>query len=357
MNKLIISALSILFCLTTKVNFAQLFPVSKVNAEYQLLYGFINSTGEIIVPVEYTKTFEFSDSMGMVVGAESKIGYVNALGKHIIPCMYDKGFAFQNGYALAQIDQKGFVLDKSGKQYLIKNLDFSSDNYYSEGLVIVENKKKLKGYANLKNELVIPCQYEKATPFSEGYAIVKKDGKFHLLDVAGSSKELDYTNAASMTNGLICVQSNYDRWGAIDANLQEIINCDYASLYSFKNGYAPFKEFYEMGLMNKKGEVILPPDYYAVYPFSENRIIVQRNDSTATLLDENFNVVIEFPNVWRLNTQHLIFQNGLCKIYLVEGPKGESSIDSVQQYGGITPSYIDKEGQIVWQEETFPFDE
>ena len=349
MKKKIIIALALFFCFNAKITQAQLFKVSKLGIEQQIFFGYINSTGKVIVPATYNTALDFSDSLGGVFNKDWKLGYINSLGKLVIPCKYEDGYSFQNGYALVEKDEKGLVIDKKGKEYKISNLFLSEFNCVSDGLVIVTNGGK-KGYANLKDEIIIPIEFDEALIFSEGHAIAMKNNSLYLLDAKGNMKEMEYVNAGNMTNGLIPVENKEGKWGVINSNLEVIVDFKYDFIAQFSDGYAQFQQG-DVGLMNTKGEHVLEPIYATLNRYSENRVLAQSTFTTATLFDENFKVVKEFSNVHYVSNGDLCFKNGLCPLYFELGPTASSKDENVQKYGGISLQYINPKGEIVWKGE------
>lgn len=51
-------------------------------------YGFINTAGQLMVPLEYDNTSNFSEGLAWVQKS-GKCGFVNAKGKMVIPLEYD----------------------------------------------------------------------------------------------------------------------------------------------------------------------------------------------------------------------------------------------------------------------------
>lgn len=62
---------------------------------------------------------------------------------------------------------------------------FDHATSFSEGLAVVKKGGKF-GYINAEGSLVIDCQYEYATPFKNGVATVKQNGKLIQIDKTGA---------------------------------------------------------------------------------------------------------------------------------------------------------------------------
>ena len=151
--------------------------------------------------------------------ADKGIGFVNSKGEIVIP-----GDRF--GHVYENLDKITFVLFKDGPKgiYAINRKGeplfevYCFDNgpdYVKEGLFrIIENDKM--GFANMDGEVVIKPQFDFVWPFQKcGYAIFKTGGKKVIYDT----------------------HNNYSTW---------------------KGG--------KWGIINKKGEIVLPPTYEDGYP-------------------------------------------------------------------------------------------
>ncbi len=96
----------------------------------------------------------------------------------------------------------------------------------------VTNEDYLSGYVDEGGELVIPCQYRFASDFTEdGLASVKK--------------------------------SDEDFWRYINKDGETVLEANYDQCYGFWEGLASVTNSGKgMGLINLKGELVIPMDYY-----------------------------------------------------------------------------------------------
>ena len=88
-------------------------------------YGYLDSRGQVIVPLIYEWAEHFSDGIACVgksINGERKYGGINTNGVEVIPFIYDDRFIFQNGIALIKKDGKIGLIDKYGNStFLPKN--------------------------------------------------------------------------------------------------------------------------------------------------------------------------------------------------------------------------------------------
>lgn len=105
-------------------------------------------------------------------GRFPEYGYVDLDGNLKIPVQFSDARSFSEGVAAVRerglgkwyfIDHDGKIVDEIPKSA------FLSD--FIEGLSIIQNNGKV-GYINHSGEIVIPCEYDYVSSFTEGYAAV-----------------------------------------------------------------------------------------------------------------------------------------------------------------------------------------
>ena len=140
-----------------------LFCVKKNN-----LYGYVNKSNKIIIPLQYDDAGEFSEGLA-VVAKNGKLGCIDPTGTLVIPMVYSKIEPFSCGLALAKKDSGMFFMDKTGKKVFACDLeDYRS---FSDSLALVKKDKKY-GYIDTKGDVVIPIIYDWADNFEDGLAYV-----------------------------------------------------------------------------------------------------------------------------------------------------------------------------------------
>ena len=189
--------------------------------------GFINPSGKQVIPFDYVIAHPFREGYASVSKAKKGVaGFGASIIKKVTgsskvstgPSMYidNKGVAmklqseisspilatsFRNGEALVQCDDdKSFVINRQGKIVrTISELDLKLDDYFSvsdhvpqranipyepmyNSVYSVFNKGNLKGYMQ-GGSMLCPAQFEEAYGFASGYAVVKKGGKYGLLQL------------------------------------------------------------------------------------------------------------------------------------------------------------------------------
>jgi hypothetical protein len=109
-----------------------------------MLYGFIDISGKLIVPILYKEVAQFSEGLAAVKFTNGKFGYINAKGDVVIPAAYSGANNFENGEAMVTAGSlepheqylatyNHYIIDKKGKkkQFLIELIETVKSNELS----------------------------------------------------------------------------------------------------------------------------------------------------------------------------------------------------------------------------------
>lgn len=300
-------------------------------------WGIINRSNDIIVQFKYEGIPYLADSV-FVGKIKGKQGMYDFKGNTIIEPVYDyihyKIYGKKRGISYAQIGSKFAIVNSQNKvvskcefddpelpsgQYVTfkgyLNDRFCMINWetgevcipygyeelgdYSEGLLYAKKNDKY-GYINEKNEIIIPFIYSDAEDFSEGlamvgvsngyrnclygpmpisrYGFINKSGDFIIkptfadqsLNSNGKFKE----GLAIM--GVERVGNIYpDKYGYIDKTGKWVIKPIYEEADHFYNGLAVVKNRNGFGAINKRGEIIIEPEFdnYDFREWHEDKIV------------------------------------------------------------------------------------
>ena len=175
---------------------------------------------------KYDEIYNFHEGRACV-RRNGKYGYIDIFGKEVVECKYDFADPFQEGLALVKEEDKYKFIDMGGRVAfeVDGNLEFYGDKCgFSEGLCKVGNKidedcdydsPKKFGFIDRTGRLVIGCQFENASNFHSGRALVWDDGdddyenryvNFRYIDKDGNVVIESFDSATEFRNGYAAVQ-------------------------------------------------------------------------------------------------------------------------------------------------------
>ncbi len=307
-------------------------------------WGFMDSTGQIIIPCAFDWVESFSEGIASA-GSNDRSGFIGKNGKIAIAFDFDEVEAFNKGLAQVKKNGKVGLTDRAGHLVVPIVYDAISDFYDARAVVVRDGKY---GYIDMFGSEVIACQYEQAGDFSGGIAYVvdsskygfidhsgkiiincefewvenfdhgsarvKKDGKYGLL--ASDGKLLlpcEYTNISGFTEGFAMVVLS-EQCGYIRRNGTFAISCKYEldknllGESTFKNGLVRIKNKGKCGMLDSTEKVIVPFEFDDVLPF-ENGLAPVRKKELWGFIDSKIRLVIPYQYDWVSS-----FSNGMARI-------------------------------------------
>ena len=150
------------------------------------------------------------------VEIEGRWGFIDTSGHLVIGADFDFVWGFSEGFASVWKDGQAGYVDESGGLIVVPQFHYARG--FSEGLAAVEQSDKW-GYVNTHGTLVIPPRYKEAQAFSEGLAAVQADsGLWSFVDKNGiETIKPQFSHAWSFREHVAPVYRG-KKCGFIDAN-------------------------------------------------------------------------------------------------------------------------------------------
>jgi hypothetical protein len=329
-------------------------------------YGFIDPTGQMVIPPLFDDADSFSEGLALVRQGQA-VGYIDRQGNFALRSQYDPFFPFSDGVTSISLpnDRQVFI-DKTDKIVVRLNFDGYAGPFW-QGLAIARNQDYQFGLIDKTGNFIVEPQftsprgemdvYDKPT-FPNGVELMNRGGDLadKLSDWRGGivNGEWFYINRSGQTvvqqkalsarqfsEGLAAIDlgtwdgetfQSIDRWGFIDLSGEFVIPPQFEDVSRFSDGLAvarlpmPNSELEgNYGYINPQGEFMIPPQFSYASDFAEGLAVVQINGRYG-YIDRTGKVVI--PARFQIAAS---FSEGYA---LVE--------DEVGQFG-----YIDKTGEYI----------
>ncbi len=210
--------------------------------------GYLNlNTGEMVIQPQYDYAWNFSNGLAAVC-RNMQIGFINALGEEVIPCQYPTS------------------------DYLIDRLGYAFYN----GYCTVTNSKNECGLIDTNGVLVVDTIYDCIwNPCKAGVRIVQAEGKYGIMDLTGKIiVPLEYDDIWCDGFRLFVVKNGI--MSQMD-NAGKIVQ-PFCSSYGFESLYNGYFKYYvkdKEGVVDSKGNVVIPAIYHYVNQLDDNIFAVQ----------------------------------------------------------------------------------
>jgi hypothetical protein len=162
-------------------------------------------------------------------------------------------------------------------------------------------RNRLYGIVDILGNEIVPCEYREIGTFVRGKAKVKKNGKYGYINENGEIIiPFEYDDIGKFVDGKAKTMQLYYghcKYGYISENGTIIAPVKYDEISEFENGKAKVKIYrsckhYQYGYINEKGLEIIPPYYNEIEEFVDGIAKAQRNGHGGRV-DDKGNEIVE----------------------------------------------------------------
>lgn len=213
-------------------------------------YGFIDFSGKIVITPQYDSIYPKAADIDLQpktgkegnylipVELNEKWGFIDNTGKTIINPQFDSVTYFHNGIAMVILDGKYGFINTDGKYTTNPILDYVEFSYnYKSGDLCPYSQDNKIGYVNPTNGgAYIQPQYDDGGKFINGFAIVKKNGKYGYINQQNETiTDFIYKSCNDFKyDGYAVVKKENDKLCVIDKNGKQI-GGEYDSIDIYSN--------------------------------------------------------------------------------------------------------------------------
>lgn len=167
---------------------------SMICVERDDLWGYLNSDGQEVLPLQYQWASDFVEGRAaVIVGDGENYALIDKAGREVLPAIYEL-VDWDGVHGVAKVAYEGFfgLFDRNGREIVPFIYDWMGDT--GNDLILVRARNKKSGYIRHNGEVAIPIDFDDAYDFDGEEAIVTKDGRTYTIDkngceIASSDKE------------------------------------------------------------------------------------------------------------------------------------------------------------------------
>lgn len=279
----------------------------------------------------YSKVFRAANGYFTVCDDENW-GVLNPAGEWLFECAYSYASPISEElYALFTASNGNRVIDGDGIVQAIISQECTDSNAYGNGFLPIKIKNEKWQYYSCDSDKFVFEQYEFASAFQSGTAVVKEKGKWNFINSKGEvskDKVFDdvklYGNGAYSYGGLMVASQNgkyalYNsegeketkntyknmdiylgeyiafedsngKWGFIDESGEIVIEPVFSNAKSFSNGLAAVSDGSKWGFINQKGVLVIDYQFEdADYFTNQGVCFVSSFDNSYHMITLRFN--------------------------------------------------------------------
>lgn len=256
-----------------------------LSVSFNKQYGYVSKNGEVIIAPTYKRANTFHDGLAPVE-INGTWEYINTKGEQVTYEQFLVANSLYHGVGLVSkknlLGQNRFGYVDSNGKYIVEPA-YSMAFNFSEGLAGVCRSSiigdQFCGYINTKGEEVVPLKYAHVSPFQSGIAKVGE------RTMVGSNKAIStYIDK----NGRKFYQSDK----AINFNSFASAFTDIFIGVFDQNGYAKLQQQGQWGIINRQGEIVIPPQYQNIETFQDGIIKAYKTGGGIVFIDDKNNTVL-----------------------------------------------------------------
>lgn len=235
--------------------------------------------------------------------------FIMFIGIFIIGCSNSEGVRIKVDLLPVCIDGKWGYANSKGEMVILPQ--FQEATIFVDGLALVKQSEKY-GYINDDGKFEINPIYEEGTIFSEGKAFARlNDNEIVCIDNKGKSlfvlTDVEKVSNFSQGKAAVCKDS---KWGYIDKTGKVVIQYQFVYVGMFNEDRAfVINDEGKNGFINEDGKITINNIYTYASSFNSGLALVKNEDSKYGFIDKDGKVVIPFQY-----DDALPFQNGLAAI-------------------------------------------
>jgi hypothetical protein len=259
-------------------------------------------------------------------GRDQTYGLEDANGNIIVPAGRYSQITMGSNYLLRVraigSGQRFGLIDRSGREVVpaeFYNLDFSEGFWLGRrvgGVSTNEDTNRRCVFFNSLGEDVFSVEWENAQSFRDGFAAVRRNGKWGFIDTTGNvAVSFNYNSSSCITRfseGLIAVRVD-GKWGYINKSENVVIPFTFDEALSFSEGLAAVKSSDKWGFIDISGDVVIPFLYDNAQLFSDGLVAVV-SDNKWGFINTTGDLIIPFIYDGAsqfINGYALVSQNGM----------------------------------------------
>ena len=215
-----------------------------------------------------------------------KYGYINYKGKKILDLKYNEITRIilddKDVYTIVSENDK-YGLCKDDK--IIMPIDYQNISYNEKLKLLIIEKNKKYGVADLNGKIILDFKYEKIE--NKGIYMYAKTGETtEVYDANGNKIEIEPNRSIYETENenykiTTISNNNITYYGIVDKNQNKLVDEKYRFIeYAFENYFIATNENGDLGVIDNKGNTILEMKYKSLQKIKEKNIIQGVNKET-----------------------------------------------------------------------------
>jgi len=319
--------------------------------------GFIDATGKLVIPAKFYDAGRFSEGLAPFENAHEKWGYIDSTGRIVVPPRFDWAIPFEEGLALVQVGKLWGYIDNKGAVAIEPKFEeaesfsegFAAIGYYDKDLewmaATPRKGRWVRRFIDKTGAWGIDRSFDGIDRgFTGGLAIVSRDLGYSqkyqgmivesiVIDKSGRDLwKLESDSVNWFSDDAIVVETDrpakgFSLYNFKDRNGRLLCAESYDDPSGFSEGLSTVRVDEKYGFINKKCEVVIPPQFKSADGFSDGLAYVEDQSGRRGFIDHSGKWIFETSFGWVGG-----FSDGFALVL-----------------DGDRAGYLDRSGHVIWR--------
>lgn len=247
--------------------------------QFNRRYGYLTKTNQTLVGEKYKEAADFSEGLAAVRGDKADTwGYIDTKNNLVIAQQYSKAAPFKDGFAAVEANLQCLLIDKSGH---VCKTHVSEDELVDQGVSRAPGVESYACNEGAYNDRV----------FRDGLATARSHDKWGFVDKKSWKIKAQYDDVQPFREGLAPIKMN-GKWGFIDLSGKLKIKPQFQNVGRFSEGLAKFQENFKWGFIDKTGKIVIPPTFSGTGDFAQGLAGVENDQCRWGYIDLTGRLVV-----------------------------------------------------------------
>lgn len=259
------------------------------------LFGFRLEDGTELVPAIYSYVDRFHNGYCKVYLENEKCGLIDRTGREVVPCIYDDVLYPAEGRVVVVQDYAAGYCDLQGNE--IVKPQYPQGASFSCGAAAVQLSNGRCAFIDTLGRQLFGRTFDNVRPFNEGYALVREDGHWGVLDRNGHlTLPTQFESVTENKKGLF-LAGKIHRMALYDYNMKPLTDTVYSGTLGTSEGRVSVVRNGKYGFVDRTGREVVPCIYDETGLFQQGRTLVRLGDRYG-IVDTTGRIVlpIEYAN-------------------------------------------------------------
>lgn len=267
--------------------------IVKIGTKYALL----NREGKLVTKGKFAQIDAFREGYAVVrrhgyskfmLFKNVKYAIMDSTGSLVTRPIFRQLRDFNNGRAAFCGDEGWGFVDTNGA--IVTAPEYMKVSDFKAGRAVVYLKHNETGLIDTNGQYIVSPKVNKILEVSEKLALVKESyGNYYFLHEDLQRHTPNNFQAAHCFNDGAAPVCTNGRWGVINNQGLQMMTAKYSEIDAYEGGIALVKLYSSQGVVNQKGEIIIPPLYEYINYAGEGIFRIEQGDKMGYLgIDGNW---------------------------------------------------------------------